>query len=254
MDNKDPENRTYFGFEEINKHNKSKKVRQVFDEVSDSYNLMNDLMSFGIHRIWKRVAIEMANIRSDSCILDLASGTGDMVKLIAPKLEGKGEVILSDININMLNTGRDRLIDEGINNFKTVQIDAQLLPFKKNTFDIVSMAFGLRNVTDIKQTLKSIIGCLKPGGKLIVLEFSRPTNETVREVYDLYSFEVIPKLGKIVAHSEESYRYLAESIRMHPNQMELKELFKEEGYVDCSYENLTNGIVAIHTGRKPLKK
>ena len=172
MDNKDPENRTYFGFEEINKHNKSKKVRQVFDEVSDSYNLMNDLMSFGIHRIWKRVVIEMANIRSDSHILDLAGGTGDMVKLIAPKLEGEGEVILSDININMLNSGRDRLIDEGINNFKTVQIDAQLLPFKKNTFDIVSMAFGLRNVTDIEQTLKSIIGCLKPGGKLIVLEFS----------------------------------------------------------------------------------
>lgn len=254
MDNKNSKNRTYFGFETIDKQNKRESVKQVFDKVSDKYNLMNDLMSFGIHRIWKRIAVEMASVRSDSYVLDLASGTGDIVKLIAPKLGVDGEVILSDINQKMLTSGRDRLIDKGINNFKVVQIDAQFLPFKNNTFDIVSMAFGLRNIMDKKKALQSIIGCLKPGGKLMVLEFSKPTNEIIREIYDLYSFEVIPKLGNIIAKSEESYSYLAESIRMHSNQMELKELFEETGYEDCNYENLTNGIVAIHTGIKPFKE
>ena len=150
----------------------------------------------------------------------------------------------------MLISGRDRLIDLGINNFKTLQIDAEILPFKENTFDIVSMAFGLRNVTDKKKTLTSIIDCLKPGGKLVVLEFSKPKNEILRELYDLYSFEVIPKLGSLIAQSEESYLYLAESIKMHPNQEELKVLFEECGFENCNYQNLTNGIVAIHTGTK----
>ena len=196
----------------------------------------------------------MAFIRSDSFILDLASGTGDMVKLIAPKLEGKGEVVLSDINRKMLLSGRDKLLDEGIQNFQAIQLDAEFIPFENNTFDVVTIAFGLRNFVDKKKVLKAILSCLKPGGKLLVLEFSKPTNEVLREIYDLYSFEIIPKLGEFIANSEEDYRYLAESIRMHPNQSELKKLFEASGYTECSYENLTNGIVAIHTGRKPLKK
>ena len=251
MDNKDQESKTNFGFQTVDKQDKSEKVKQVFDTVTDNYNLMNDLLSFRIHRLWKRAAVELAGIRSDSYILDLAGGTGDVVKLIAPKLNEKGELILSDINLKMLMSGRDRLIDQGINNFKTLQIDAEALPFKENTFDIVSMAFGLRNVTDKKKTLVSIIDCLKPGGKLVVLEFSKPKNEILRELYDLYSFEVIPKLGSLIAQSEESYLYLAESIKMHPNQEELKVLFEECGFENCNYENLTNGIVAIHTGTKP---
>ena len=251
MDNKDQESKTNFGFQTVDKQDKSEKVKQIFDNVTDNYNLMNDLLSLGIHRLWKRVAVELSGIRSDSYILDLAGGTGDMIKLIAPKLNEKGELILSDINLKMLMSGRDRLIDLGINNFKTLQIDAEILPFKENTFDIVSMAFGLRNVTDKKKTLASIIDCLKPGGKLVVLEFSKPKNEILREIYDLYSFEVIPKLGSLIAQSEESYLYLAESIKMHPNQEELRVLFKGCGFENCNYENLTNGIVAIHTGTKP---
>ena len=251
MDNKDLESKTKFGFQTVGKQDNPEKVKQVFDKVTDNYNLMNDLLSLGIHRLWKKVAVELAGIRSDSYILDLAGGTGDMVKLIAPKLNERGELILSDINLKMLISGRDRLIDLGINNFKTLQIDAEILPFKENTFDIVSMAFGLRNVTDKKKTLTSIIDCLKPGGKLVVLEFSKPENEILREIYDLYSFEVIPKLGSLIAQSEESYLYLAESIKMHPNQEELKVLFEECGFENCNYENLTNGIVAIHTVTNP---
>ncbi|HIC27034.1 MAG TPA: bifunctional demethylmenaquinone methyltransferase/2-methoxy-6-polyprenyl-1,4-benzoquinol methylase UbiE [Gammaproteobacteria bacterium] len=253
MNIKSPKIKTHFGFEQIDSDLKSKKVREVFDSVVEGYDLMNDLMSFGIHRIWKRIAVEMSEIRPNSYILDLAGGTGDMVRLMVPKISKEGLVILSDINENMLVSGRDKLIDSGVTNFNSAQIDAQLLPFKKDTFDLISIAFGLRNVTDKKKTLHSILQCLKPGGRLIVLEFSKPTNEIIREFYDLYSFEIIPKLGEIVLSSEESYRYLAESIRMHPNQDELKELFEECGFEECNYENLTNGVVAIHTGDKPKK-
>ena len=253
MNIKSPKIKTHFGFEQIDSDLKSKKVREVFDSVVEGYDLMNDLMSFGIHRIWKRIAVEMSEIRPNSYILDLAGGTGDMVRLMVPKISKEGLVILSDINENMLVSGRDKLIDSGVTNFNSAQIDAQLLPFKKDTFDLISIAFGLRNVTDKKKTLRSILQCLKPGGRLIVLEFSKPTNEIIREFYDLYSFEIIPKLGEIVLSSEDSYRYLAESIRMHPNQDELKELFEECGFEECNYENLTNGVVAIHTGDKPKK-
>ena len=253
MNIKSPKIKTHFGFEQIDSDLKSKKVREVFDSVVEGYDLMNDLMSFGIHRIWKRIAVEMSEIRPNSYILDLAGGTGDMVRLMVPKISKEGLVILSDINENMLVSGRDKLIDSGVTNFNSAQIDAQLLPFKKDTFDLISIAFGLRNGTDKKKTLRSILQCLKPGGRLIVLEFSKPTNEIIREFYDLYSFEIIPKLGEIVLSSEESYRYLAESIRMHPNQDELKELFEECGFEECNYENLTNGVVAIHTGDKPKK-
>ena len=251
MNAKNPKPKTHFGYQQIDPKDKSEKVKYIFDNVVEGYDLMNDLMSFGIHRIWKRVAVEMSEIRPDSFFMDLAGGTGDMVKLMAPRLSREGSAILSDINEKMLVSGRDKLIDLGISNFLSVQIDAQILPFKQDSFDVISIAFGLRNVTDKTKALNSILDSLKPGGKLIVLEFSKPTNEMLREIYDIYSFEIIPKLGEIVLSSEESYHYLAESIRMHPNQEELKDLFEECGFENCNYENLTNGIVAIHTGTKP---
>ena len=251
MNTKDSKPKTHFGFQQIDSEDKREKVREVFDNVVEGYDLMNDLMSLGVHRIWKRVAAEMSEIRPDSCFLDLAGGTGDMISLMAPRLNHEGSAILSDINEKMLLAGRDKLIDSGINNFLAVQLDAQLIPFKQDSFDVISIAFGLRNVTDKEKALNSILYCLKPGGKLIVLEFSKPTNEIIREIYDFYSFEIIPKLGELVLSSEESYRYLAESIRMHPTQDELKELFENCGFENCNYENLTNGVVAIHTGTKP---
>ena len=241
---------TNFGFRQVDSQEKSKMVGNVFDEVSENYDLMNDLMSFGIHRLWKKVAIESSGLRADFKVLDLAGGTGDMVKLMKEKVKEEGLIVLSDINRKMLEEGRDRLIDEGIEGINLAQIDAQYLPFRNETFDLVTIAFGLRNVTNKEKALKSILGSLKKGGKLIVLEFSKPTNETFREIYDIFSFEVIPKIGEVIANTEESYRYLAESIRMHPTQEELKELMERSGFIECNYDNLTNGIVAIHSGIK----
>ena len=241
---------TNFGFRQVDSQDKSKMVGNVFDAVSENYDLMNDLMSFGIHRLWKKVAIESSGLRADFKVLDLAGGTGDMVKLMKEKVKEEGLIVLSDINRKMLEEGRDRLIDEGIEGINLAQIDAQYLPFRNETFDLVTIAFGLRNVTNKEKALKSILGSLKKGGKLIVLEFSKPTNETFREIYDIFSFEVIPKIGEVIANTEESYRYLAESIRMHPTQDELKELMERSGFVECNYDNLTNGIVAIHSGIK----
>ena len=241
---------TNFGFRQVDSQEKSKMVGNVFDAVSENYDLMNDLMSFGIHRLWKKVAIESSGLRAGFKVLDLAGGTGDMVKLMKEKVKEEGLIVLSDINRKMLEEGRDRLIDEGIEGINLAQIDAQYLPFRNETFDLVTIAFGLRNVTNKEKALKSILGSLKKGGKLIVLEFSKPTNETFREIYDIFSFEVIPKIGEVIANTEESYRYLAESIRMHPTQDELKELMERSGFVECNYDNLTNGIVAIHSGIK----
>ncbi|MDA7601691.1 class I SAM-dependent methyltransferase [Gammaproteobacteria bacterium] len=241
---------TNFGFRQVDSQEKSKMVGNVFDAVSENYDLMNDLMSFGIHRLWKKVAIESSGLRADFKVLDLAGGTGDMVKLMKEKVKEEGLIVLSDINRKMLEEGRDRLIDEGIEGINLAQIDAQYLPFRNETFDLVTIAFGLRNVTNKEKALKSILASLKKGGKLIVLEFSKPTNETFREIYDIFSFEVIPKIGEVIANTEESYRYLAESIRMHPTQDELKELMERSGFVECNYDNLTNGIVAIHSGIK----
>ena len=241
---------TNFGFRQVDSQEKSKMVGNVFDAVSESYDLMNDLMSFGIHRLWKKVAIESSGLRADFKVLDLAGGTGDMVKLMKEKVKEEGLIVLSDINRKMLEEGRDRLIDEGIEGINLAQIDAQYLPFRNETFDLVTIAFGLRNVTNKEKALKSILGSLKKGGKLIVLEFSKPTNETFREIYDIFSFEVIPKIGEVIANTEESYRYLAESIRMHPTQDELKELMERSGFIECNYDNLTNGIVAVHSGIK----
>ena len=241
---------TNFGFRQVDSQEKSKMVGNVFDAVSENYDLMNDLMSFGIHRLWKKVAIESSGLRADFKVLDLAGGTGDMVKLMKEKVKEEGLIVLSDINRKMLEEGRDRLIDEGIEGINLAQIDAQYLPFRNETFDLVTIAFGLRNVTNKEKALKSILGSLKKGGKLIVLEFSKPTNETFREIYDIFSFEVIPKIGEVIANTEVSYRYLAESIRMHPTQEELKELMERTGFIECNYDNLTNGIVAIHSGIK----
>ncbi len=243
---------TNFGFRQVEEKEKADLVGDVFDSVSQNYDLMNDLMSFGIHRLWKKIAVETSSLRDNFKVLDLAGGTGDMVKLMRNKISNQGSIILSDINWSMLKEGRDRLIDQGIEDVQIAQIDAQHLPFKENTFDLVTIAFGLRNVTNKRAALESILSSLKPGGKLMVLEFSRPTNEIFRELYDLFSFEVIPKIGEFVAQSEESYRYLAESIRMHPTQEELKGLMESAGFSNCNFDNLTNGIVAIHSGKKGM--
>ena len=248
----DNSKKTSFGFRQVNEKDKAEMVGDVFDSVANNYDLMNDLMSFGIHRLWKKITVETAGLREDFKILDLAGGTGDMVKLMRSKISNQGSIILSDINWSMLNEGRNRLIDEGVEDVQMAQIDAQQLPFKENTFDLITIAFGLRNVTNKKTALKSILSSLKPGGKLIILEFSKPTNEFFRELYDLFSFEVIPKIGELVAQSEDSYRYLAESIRMHPTQEELKMLMESAGFSNCNFDNLTNGIVAIHSGKKGM--
>tara|TARA_X000000368_G_scaffold153386_1_gene120909 strand:- start:247 stop:1011 length:765 start_codon:yes stop_codon:yes gene_type:complete len=248
----DNSKKTSFGFRQVNEKDKAEMVGDVFDSVANNYDLMNDLMSFGIHRLWKKITVETAGLREDFKILDLAGGTGDMVKLMRSKISNQGSIILSDINWSMLNEGRNRLIDEGVEDVQMAQIDAQQLPFKENTFDLITIAFGLRNVTNKKTALESILSSLKPGGKLIILEFSKPTNEFFRELYDLFSFEVIPKIGELVAQSEDSYRYLAESIRMHPTQEELKMLMESVGFSNCNFDNLTNGIVAIHSGKKGM--
>ena len=239
-----------FGFKQVDSEEKRGLVDGVFDAVSENYDLMNDFLSFGIHRLWKRIALEIAEIRPNYKILDLAGGTGDLIKLISPKISKEGVLILSDINQSMLSLGRDRLIDQGVNNFLSVQLDAQHIPFSDDYFDLITIAFGLRNVTNKENALNSILRCLKPGGKLVILEFSKPENEMFREIYDLYSFEIIPKIGDRVAGSEESYRYLAESIRMHPNQEELIEIMEQVGFKECNYSNLTNGVVAVHSGKK----
>ncbi|MDC0545240.1 bifunctional demethylmenaquinone methyltransferase/2-methoxy-6-polyprenyl-1,4-benzoquinol methylase UbiE [Gammaproteobacteria bacterium] len=249
---KDNQTKTNFGFKEVDSNIKADLVGNVFDTVSKNYDLMNDLMSFGIHRLWKKVTIETSGIRDDFVVLDLAGGTGDMVKLMREKISDKGMLILSDINQSMLREGRDRLINEGIEDIQTAQIDAQYLPFEDNTFDLITIAFGLRNVTNKEKALQSIHNALKPGGKLVVLEFSRPQNEAFREIYDLFSFEVIPKIGELIAQTEESYRYLAESIRMHPVQEELKKMMEDSGFTKCKFDNLTNGVVAIHSGQKGM--
>jgi len=243
---------TSFGFRQVNEKDKTDLVGDVFDSVAQNYDLMNDLMSFGIHRLWKKIAIETSGLREDFKVLDLAGGTGDMVKLMRSKISNKGSIILSDINWSMLKEGRDRLIDEGVEDVQIAQIDAQYLPFKDNTFDLITIAFGLRNVTNKKTALKSMLSSLKPGGKLMILEFSRPTNEFFRELYDIFSFEVIPKIGEFITQSEDSYRYLAESIRMHPTQEELKGLMESAGFSNCNFDDLTNGVVAIHSGKKGM--
>lgn len=226
------------------------RVRSVFDSVASNYDLMNDAMSLGVHRLWKRYVVSMANIRQGQQILDLAGGTGDLVRLMADKVGDTGSVILADINAAMMAAGRARLLDRGISgNVTFVQADAEELPFPDNSFDLVTIAFGLRNVTNKDQALASMYRVLKPAGRLLVLEFSKPASP-LKPAYDFYSFNILPALGRMLAKDESSYRYLAESIRMHPDQETLKSMMETAGFERCDYHNLTAGIVAIHSGYK----
>ncbi len=245
------DNTTHFGFKQVKTEDKVRMVRGVFDSVAQKYDVMNDLMSLGIHRVWKRIAIQLANVREGDHVLDLAGGTGDLTLLFEKRVGPKGRVVLADINAQMLRTGRDRLIDKGlVNNISFAQVNAECLPFEDNTFDCVCIGFGLRNVTDKDAAIRSMLRVLKPGGRLIVLEFSHPTDPITEKVYDFYSFNLLPKIGKWVADDEDSYRYLAESIRMHPKQDELKRMMEDAGFENCEYFNMTQGIVAVHRGYK----
>ncbi|MEI6414660.1 MAG: bifunctional demethylmenaquinone methyltransferase/2-methoxy-6-polyprenyl-1,4-benzoquinol methylase UbiE [Pseudomonadota bacterium] len=241
---------TDFGYTQVPLEEKAERVRAVFDSVADRYDLMNDLMSCGIHRLWKRAAIELTGIRPGHRVLDLAGGTGDLTSRLVGQVGPKGEVVLSDINASMLARGRDRLIDEGHLGIEYVQANAECLPFQNNSFDRVTMAFGLRNVTRKETALSDIFRVLKPGGRLVVLEFSHPVLAPFARLYDFYSFTILPRLGGWVTGDSASYRYLAESIRKHPDQETLKTLFEAAGFERCDYLNLTGGTVAIHRGVK----
>jgi demethylmenaquinone methyltransferase/2-methoxy-6-polyprenyl-1,4-benzoquinol methylase len=226
-------------------------VAGVFHSVAARYDIMNDLMSGGVHRIWKRFTIELSGVRRGNAVLDIAGGTGDLAARFAEIVGDKGRVVLADINDSMLQVGRDKLIDTGkLANIEFVQADAQYLPFPDNSFDCVSIAFGLRNVTDKDMALRSMLRVLKPGGRLLVLEFSKPENELLSKAYDTYSFNVLPRIGKLVTNDSESYQYLAESIRKHPNQETLKDMMEDAGFSQCEFHNMTGGIVALHKGIK----
>jgi demethylmenaquinone methyltransferase/2-methoxy-6-polyprenyl-1,4-benzoquinol methylase len=242
---------THFGYEEVRTREKAGKVREVFDSVATRYDLMNDLMSFGIHRLWKRFAVELAGIRRGQHVLDLASGTGDLAARFAGLVGPDGLVVMTDINAAMLEQGRSQMVDRGIvGNVKYSQVNAEAIPFPDNSFDCVTIGFGLRNVTDKQRAINEMFRVLKPGGRALVLEFSHPRGEPLKHAYDIYSFRVLPLLGKLVANDEDSYRYLAESIRMHPDQESLKQMMEQAGFERCDYHNLTGGIVAVHRGFK----
>ena len=241
---------TDFGFQSVPRGQKAQRVRGVFDSVAGRYDLMNDLMSAGVHRLWKRFALQLTHLRPGQQALDVAGGTGDLSAAMARQVGADGLVILTDINAAMLARGRDRLIDEGlVGNVRCLQANAEKLPFADDSFHCVTIGFGLRNVTDKAAALRSMRRVLKPGGQLIVLEFSRPA-APLRPLYDAYSFHILPRLGQLVAQDEASYRYLAESIRMHPDQETLKAMMQEAGLEDCRYHNLSGGIVAVHRGYK----
>jgi len=247
----DREGRTHFGYEDVAWDNKTGRVRAVFDSVADSYDLMNDLMSLGAHRLWKRFAVEQSGLRPGQRALDVAAGTGDLARAYARQVGAAGHVVMTDINARMLERGRERLLDAGIaGNVTYVQADAERLPFAAASFECVSIGFGLRNVTDKRAALACMSSMLKPAGRLLVLEFSQPTLPLVRSLYDLYSFQVLPRLGRLVAGDEASYRYLAESIRVHPDQEEMRAMLKDAGLERCRYYNLSGGIVALHVGER----
>ncbi|MBU0620552.1 MAG: bifunctional demethylmenaquinone methyltransferase/2-methoxy-6-polyprenyl-1,4-benzoquinol methylase UbiE [Gammaproteobacteria bacterium] len=240
--------KTHFGFETVDETEKAKKVAGVFTSVASKYDIMNDLMSVGLHRIWKRFAVGQANVHQGQRVLDIAGGSGDLSRLFLDKVGSSGQVVLTDINNAMLRVGRDRLLDEGLAT-PTAQCDAEHLPFPDNYFDVVSIAFGLRNVTHKDAALREMKRVLKPGGRVIVLEFSKVA-KPLEKMYDLYSFKILPKMGEIIANDPDSYRYLAESIRMHPGQEELKKMMEEAGLERVEYFNMTGGVVAVHRGYK----
>jgi demethylmenaquinone methyltransferase/2-methoxy-6-polyprenyl-1,4-benzoquinol methylase len=243
---------THFGYKTVNVEEKADKVAEVFHSVAAKYDLMNDLMSGGVHRLWKRITIEMSGVRRGDKVLDIAGGTGDLTAKFSRIVGSEGTVVLADINDSMLKVGRDRLMDRGVvNNVRFSQADAQYLPFPDNTFDVITIAFGLRNVTDKDLALRSMLRVLKPGGRLLVLEFSKPANPLLSKVYDTYSFSILPKLGKLFADDSDSYQYLAESIRMHPDQQTLQNMMDDAGFANTDFHNMTGGVVALHRGVKP---
>ena len=243
---------THFGYKTVNVEEKADKVAEVFHSVAAKYDLMNDLMSGGVHRLWKRITIEMSGVRRGDKVLDIAGGTGDLTAKFSRIVGSEGTVVLADINDSMLKVGRDRLMDRGVvNNVRFSQADAQYLPFPDNTFDVITIAFGLRNVTDKDLALRSMLRVLKPGGRLLVLEFSKPANPVLSKVYDTYSFSILPKLGKLFADDSDSYQYLAESIRMHPDQQTLQNMMDDAGFANTYFHNMTGGVVALHRGVKP---
>ncbi len=239
-----------FGFQQVDWAEKAQRVKGVFDSVAPKYDLMNDLMSMGIHRLWKRHAIDTLGLLPHHQVLDLASGTGDLALRIAPLLNDQGKITLSDINESMLNIGKQRMIDAGHLRAEYAVANAESLPFADNSFDRITMAFGLRNVTDKQQALNELHRVLKPNGLLMVVEFSKVIDPLLAKGYDFYSFNVLPHLGQLVANDRDSYQYLAESIRMHPDQETLADMFRQAGLIKVSYENLTAGVVAIHKGWK----
>ena len=247
----DGEEKTHFGYKTVNKAEKQARVADVFTSVAKKYDIINDLMSFGIHRLWKRYAISLSGVRSGQHVLDIAGGTGDLAKVFSREVGKNGHVVLSDINAAMLEVGRERLINAGCNNVDFILANAETLaPFEDNSFDLVTISFGLRNVTDKDAALRAMFRVLKPGGRLLILEFSKPIFEPLSKAYDLYSFTALPLMGKIVANDSASYKYLAESIRMHPDQQTLKQMMEQAGFKNCDYNNLTAGIVAVHRGFK----
>ncbi|BCN37750.1 ubiquinone/menaquinone biosynthesis C-methyltransferase UbiE [Alicycliphilus denitrificans] len=239
---------THFGFQSVQEEDKARHVRGVFDSVAPKYDLMNDLMSAGLHRAWKAYTVMVANLREGDQVLDIAGGTGDLSLAFSRKVGTTGRVVHTDINEAMLRVGRDRLIDKGVM-LPTLVCDAERLPFPDNHFDLVSVAFGLRNMTHKDAALREMCRVLKPRGRLLVLEFSKVA-KPLEKAYDWYSFQVLPRLGKLVAGDDSSYRYLAESIRMHPGQEELKSLMQQSGFGHVDYHNMTGGIVALHVGIK----
>ena len=240
--------KTHFGYQEVDELDKKKFVGDVFTSVAKNYDVMNDAMSFGMHRLWKKILVELASIGEDDFILDIASGTGDISKLISKEYPNTN-IFMSDINFEMLNEGRNRAIDESFSrNCHFCQLSGEELPFKNNTFDVITVGFGLRNFTNKEKGLEEMKRCLKKNGKLLVLEFSKPINPFFSKIYDWYSFNVLPKLGSLLANDSDSYQYLAESIRMHPDQDKLKNMMLSVGLNNCKFFNLLNGIVAIHIG------
>ncbi|HIE0610538.1 TPA: bifunctional demethylmenaquinone methyltransferase/2-methoxy-6-polyprenyl-1,4-benzoquinol methylase UbiE [Serratia marcescens] len=246
-----PQETTDFGFRTVARDEKQAMVADVFHSVAAKYDVMNDLMSFGIHRIWKRFTIDCSGVRRGQRVLDLAGGTGDLAAKFSRMVGEQGLVVLADINDSMLKMGREKLRDRGIvGNINYVQANAEALPFPDNYFDCITISFGLRNVTDKDKALRSMFRVLKPGGRLLVLEFSKPLLAPLSKAYDAYSFHVLPKIGELVVKDPDSYRYLAESIRMHPDQETLKGMMGNAGFENVTYFNLTGGIVALHRGFK----
>lgn len=244
-------NKTHFGYQQVDETDKQGLVDNVFHSVANKYDIMNDVMSLGIHRFWKHHTILAANVRKNMRILDLASGTCDLAIRMGKKLAGTGRLVATDINESMLNVGQARMTDKGL--VKGIEyniVNAEQIPYPDNSFDLVTMAFGLRNVTQKEQVLREVLRILKPGGKFMVLEFSKPVTPLVEKVYDGYSFNILPKMGQLIAGDADSYQYLAESIRMHPDQETLKSMFAEAGFKLCKYQNLSLGIVSLHQGIK----